>query len=260
MNDIIELSVDCHQKNSPVKKQKILFHFLLKYNEKKYNLMTKNSNNFVGFHDIIDNPSLLDYEEDSEFLEWYSMEGSKRISELSRQLHSFLNYKSAIIRFRFSGSREGDNALKKDPIMKREGELFSLSSRYATLLKMIGVEGRTVTEKILILMERVKAQPNDFEINLLKEIKQLVDEIWKIFHILSESEIHHHPRLLQVAIKIASISCSVESAYFWPFSRFYEELKKNYLQLEEELSGLLRLNGEKHFEARKKKRRVRIIE
>ncbi len=222
--------------------------------------MTKYNNNFVSLHDIFDDPSLLDYEEDSEFLEWYSIEGSERISELSRQLRTFFNYKSVIIRFRYSRTWEGDNTPKKDLIMKWEGELFSLSSRHAMLLKSIGVEDRAVAEKILILMERVKVQSNNFEINLLKEIKQLGGEIWKILHILSELEIHRHPKLLQVAIKIACILCSAESAFFWPFSRFYEELKLNYLQLEEELSGLLQLNGAEQLKAREKKRRVRILE
>ncbi len=222
--------------------------------------MIEFNNNFVDLHDIFDGPSHLEHEEDSEFLEWYSMEGSERISELSRQLRTFLNYKSTIIRLRFSRTRECDNTLKKDSIMKWEGELFSLSSRYATLLKIIGVEGRTLTEKILILMERIKAQPNDFEINILKDIKQLGGEIWKILHSHSELEIHHHLQLFQMTIKIASILCSAESALYWPFSCFYEELKRNYLQLEKELSGLLQLNGEEQVESEKNKRQVRLLE
>jgi len=222
--------------------------------------MTKNSNNFIGLHDFFSNPSLLDYEEDSEFLEWYSIEGSERINELSRQLRSFLNYKSAIIRFRFSESREIDNTLKKDSIMKRESELSSLFSRYVTLLKIIGVEEGIVAEKILILIEKVKAQPNDFEINLLKELKCLGGEIWKILHIFSEFEIHYHPQLLNIAIKIAVILCSAEGAFFSLFSDFYGELKQSYLKLKGELSSLLRLNEEDKFKAKKKKRLVRIIE
>ncbi len=222
--------------------------------------MKENFNNFISLHDIFDKPSLLDYEEDSEFLEWCSMEGFERISELSRQMRTFLNYKSAIIRFRYSETREGDNTFKKDSIMKWEGELFSLASRHASLLKGIGIEERTVREKLYILIERVKAQPNDFEKNLLKGIKQLGGKIWKILHALSELEIHHHPWLFHMAIKIACISCSAESALFWPFSHFYEELKRNYLQLEKELSGLLQLSGEEQFEAKKKMRRVRILE
>lgn len=222
--------------------------------------MSRNKNNYVSLHDIFGNNSILDYEENLEFLEWYSTEGSERISELSRQLRSFLNYKSKIIRFRFSKTQESDDILKKDPIIKWENELFSQSSRHAKLLNTIGVEEITVKEKILILMEKVKIQPNNFEINLLKKIKLLGGEIWKILHILSELEIHCYPRLLQMAIRIASFSCGAESAFFWPFSHFYEELKINYLKLEKELSGLLQLKEDEQFEVKKKRRRVKILE
>ena len=222
--------------------------------------MTKTGNSLVDLHDIFSNNSLLDYEEDSKFVEWYLIEGSMRINELSRQLRSFFNYKSAIIRFRYSNSSEVDNILKKEPIMKLEGEVSSLFHRYANLLKKIGVEDGKITEKMLILIEKVKGQPSGFEISLLKEIKHLGVEIWKILHILSEFELHSHPQLLNVAIKIAGILCSTESAFFSLFSDFFGELKQSYLQLEVELSGLLHLNEGVRFKEKKKKRRMRVVE
>ncbi len=71
--------------------------------------MTKYKNKFGEVTDLFNTPSLLEYEEDSESLEWYSIEGSERIYELSRQLRTFLNYKSVVIRFRFSGSQKEEN-------------------------------------------------------------------------------------------------------------------------------------------------------
>ena len=47
--------------------------------------------NFIGTHDLPSDPFFLDYEEDHEFLEWCVLEGSEKISELSRQLRSYLN-------------------------------------------------------------------------------------------------------------------------------------------------------------------------
>ena len=139
--------------------------------------MTKYKNKFGEVTDLFNTPSLLEYEEDSESLEWYSIEGSERIYELSRQLRTFLNYKSAVIRFRFSGSQKEENNPNKDPIIKYEDALFSLYLRYATLLKRIGVEKGTIAEKIRILIEKVKTQPNDLDINFLKEIKHLGGEL-----------------------------------------------------------------------------------
>ena len=222
--------------------------------------MTKYKNKFGEVTDLFNTPSLLEYEEDSESLEWYSIEGSDRIYELSRQLRTFLNYKSVVIRFRFSGSQKEENNPNKGQIIKYEDALFSLYLRYATLLKRIGVEKGTIAEKIRILIEKVKTQPNDLDINLLKEIKHLGGELWKNLHILSEFKFHYHPRLLHMAIKIACVLSSVEGVYFLYFSDFYSELKWSYLQLEKELSALLCSNEDEQFEIKKKKRQVRILE
>ena len=79
--------------------------------------MVEHWNDLNGFYGSLSDPSLLEEEEDSEFLEWIEMEGSERIDELSRQLNTFFNYKNSIIRLRFSGSREDDNISKKVDIV-----------------------------------------------------------------------------------------------------------------------------------------------
>jgi len=222
--------------------------------------MTKNIKNTDGLYDSFISPSFLEYDMDFEFLEWYSLEGSERISELSRQLRTFLNYKSSIISLRFSRSQKEGNIFKEDLLVKYRGEFFLVYSRYSILLKSIGVDEETIAEKIRILMEKVKIQPNDLEINQLKEIKYLGEELWKNIHILSGFEFHSHSRLLHMAIKIACILCTVEGVFFSLFSDFYGELKWSYLQLEKELSALLCLNENQQFKTKKKKRQVRILE
>lgn len=219
-----------------------------------------NKNNGNVIQNSFNTMSLLELEDDSEFIEWCFLEGSERISELSRQLRTFLNYKNEIIRFRYSKSRESMCKFKLETIMMDEDDIFLLSSRYITLLKMIRAEDKTVTQKILILIERIKAKPNNFEVNLLKEIKQLGSKIWKKLHFLSESEIHNQPHLFKIAIKIAGILSSAEKAFFWPFSYFYEELKFSYLQLEQELLGLLRVAEDGQYKIKRKKSQVLILE
>ncbi|MHA1748631.1 MAG: hypothetical protein ACTSYF_08340, partial [Promethearchaeota archaeon] len=92
-------------------------------------------------------PYSLDYEENPEFLEWLSLEGSEKIDELSRQLRSFLNYKCAVIRLRYSKSK-GIEPPKKSIILKSEDELSILFSRYVKLLKEIGINEGNITEMI----------------------------------------------------------------------------------------------------------------
>ncbi len=221
--------------------------------------MQRDEDNFDSPVDIFEDLSFLNYEEDSEFLEWYSIEGSNKISELSRQLRSYFNYKSAVIRYRFSDN-QFDSIIIKDPIKKKESELLSLSSLYIKLLKKIGLNDKSVKEKILILIERVKTQPYDFEKSLLREIKQLGSKIWKYLHIISDLEIHNRPQLLQLAIKIAHILCEAEDAFYWPFSCFFNELKTNYQQLEKESSEFIQLNEVEKIEVKKNPREERILE
>ena len=208
-------------------------------------------------YDIFNN-SLLGCEEDSEFIELYSIEFLAQINELSRHLRSLLNYKNAVIRFRFLESTEV-NETGKDPILKWEGQLSSNFHQYANLLNMIEAKEGKIANKIQILIEKAKYLPNHFEINLLKKIKLIGSEIWKGLHILSEFEIHCHPHLLNKVINIAGILCSADSAFSSLFSDFFRELRLSYLQLQEELSGLLLVNKEFQIREKNKIRKVRIV-
>jgi len=210
--------------------------------------------NLVNIQDTF----FLEYEEDAGFLDWCALEGSDKINELSRQLRSYLNYKCSIIRFRYSESRRDLNTPKKSPVLKWEAEVSSLFSRLITLLTSIGVKEDTITLKIQSLMKKVSTLPNDIEINLLKDIKHLSSDIWKRLHILSELEIHHHPKLLNVLIQVSGVLCSTQGVYFLPYFKFYQELKRNYKQLEGELSHLLQFNINNQSNEEKDKIKVRI--
>lgn len=225
--------------------------------------MTNHTDDLIDIYDISDNLFLLGNGESSEFLDWYSLEGSERINELSRQLRSFLNFKCEIIRMRFSkSSRSEFNRTKPigapNPIKKWERELTSLFSQYTTLSKKIGIVDGKIAEMIIKLMENVKNKQLEIDKKHLKEIRNLSKKIWRVLHILSELEIHRHPRLLNVIIQIAGLLCSCESVFFSSFSDFYLELKLNYLQLEGEISNLIQMEDKKI--KKKKKRMVKITE
>ncbi len=222
--------------------------------------MVEHWNDLNGFYGSLSDPSLLEEEEDSEFLEWIEMEGSERIDELSRQLNTFFNYKNSIIRLRFSGSREDDNISKKVDIVIRVKKLYDLFSQYESLLEMIGAGEEPLVERIKHLMVKIIANPNTLEANLLKKIKKLGDELWIRLHKLSTLEFHHQPSILYKAVSIAEVLSNVQGAFFYPFTSFYGELKENYARLDEELSGLLPSNDSIRGEAKKMKRKVKILE
>lgn len=214
--------------------------------------MTNLTDDLIDIYDISDNISLLETEVTSEFLDWYSLEGSDRIFELSRQLRSFLNYKCEIIRIRFSKSNRSEPITMQNPIKIRERDLALLFSQYSVLLGKIGIVDGKIAEKIIELIQKVKNKSLEIDKKYFKEIKTLSKKIWNVLHSLSELELHRHPRLLNVIIQIASLLCSSESVYFSPFSDFYRELKLNYLQLEGEISNLIPIADEMRKEIKKK--------
>jgi hypothetical protein len=205
-------------------------------------------------------PSILDYEEDNDFFELYSNEGSETINELSRQLRSFFNYKKAVIQLRYSNPQKIEIQPHRKTILEWEEKLASLFSQYVSNLRLLGLKEEILAEKLLSLLEKVKIQPNCSEINILKENKSLTSEIWKIIHILSEYEIYNHPQLLNVVIQIICLLCNAQEVYSSVITEFYRELKQNYLNLRVELSILFHLDGEDQLDSESKKKRVRLKE
>ncbi|NVM19951.1 MAG: hypothetical protein HWN80_19785 [Candidatus Lokiarchaeota archaeon] len=183
------------------------------------------------FHDL----PYLEYDEQNIFHEWYLIEGEGRISELSRQLRTFFNYKQSIIHVKFSKLRKYAKNSYSESISRHGNDLITHTSRFIGLLKNIGVEDGNIIETLKIHMKKLVLNPKRADIDKLHEIKKEVKKIWEILHVLSELGLYNNQSLLKTAIKISCISCEVNSALFTRFGNFYGELNKNYLQLEREL-------------------------
>jgi len=222
--------------------------------------MTDTNFTFISLEDSIYESPYLDDDIDDGILEWHSIEGVERIKELSRQLRTFLNYKTSMIYLRFSRSQNCDPFHNRNMIIENERELNMLTSHLLANLKEIGVDdGDIIGEKIQNLFDKIKTLPNEIDINRLKDIKSINKKIWELIHILSELEIHHHSRLFNRITNIACISCEIQSILFHPFSEFYYELKSNYLLLVKEISGFLRINYKNKSPSIKNKNRERVL-
>lgn len=197
----------------------------------------------------------LENEEALVELESLSIEGSNQISELSRQLQSFLNYKKALIRARFSSTLDNpQKVIIKSPFLKCEDKISQLFSQYAKLLR--NIDG-SIENKIFYLLIKTRTQPNSSEAHLLKKIQLIVNELWKEIHILSEMEINEYPHLLKLVVGVASLLCITSTKLNSVLLDFYKELKLSYLELEQELNGLY--NVEKKGQNKEKKIEKRAI-
>lgn len=214
----------------------------------------------LSLDDNFNDLTYLDEYIEDEIFEWYSIEGAERIKELSRQVRTFLNYRTSMIYLRFSRSQKCDNVKKREIILQKERALNEATSHLLVKLKDIGVyNGNLINEKIQDLFEKIRHLPNNIEIDRLKSIKLTSKNIWELIHILSELEIHHHPRLFNRIMNISCIICEIQSVMFYHFSDFYYELKSNYLLLDEEMSDLLNINSINEPPSIKNKKKVRVL-
>lgn len=190
------------------------------------------------FYDSFSDLSVLNCDEDGYFYEWYLLCGSGRIKELSRQLRTFFNYKEHIIRIRFSKDSQKQHIHPKESIESLKDSFYSYSSSIVELLKKLEYDGESISEKLSILLEKVRNSKNKYEIKIFKEIKELSSKSWRIIHVFSEKEIYHQIDLIRMVIKVAQILSSIEIVFSSELSKFFIELKKIYDDLGEEFSKI----------------------
>ena len=211
------------------------------------------------FDDIEDYISIFEQEESEALLDWFSLEGKDYLIELSRQFRTFFNYKYQVIRSKFTKGTRGKEKTNNDEIFQSKKRLFDLSSQLINCLNEIRVENGDIIEKIQKLMQKVRTISNNSDLLLLKKIKNLSNEIWENLHRVSELDIYHHPKLLKIALSIANIVGSVKGAYNLILLDFFIELRRNYLQLEEEIeiSNPNSIESEKYNEKSEMRIKVR---
>lgn len=215
--------------------------------------MEYNNDKFTIIDDDFYDEPYLEYEEENIFHEWYLIEGEERISELSRQLRTFFNYKQSIIRLKFSKPRNSIKNSHNKLIARYENDLINHTSRFLALLRNLGVSDGCIVETLKNYMKKLSLNPESAEIEKLQKIIKYSKKIWEILHILSELGLYNNQSLLKSTIKISCISCEVKTALFPPFSNFYSELNKNYLQLEKELIKPHQFNKKDQLPVKKRK-------
>jgi hypothetical protein len=171
-------------------------------------------------------------EYDNLFNDLYDIGGVRKIKELSRQLRTFFNYKTEVIRYRFrsnSISLENETTTK---FLTQKQNVESLSHEFITLLKKVKKHGQTLEEGIRSLYyENNKSQIN--------KLSALTEKLSILIHIFSEESIYDHPRFLKFIVVLVKNICLVKKCLHAQFSEFYGELEINYNNLEGELESLL---------------------
>jgi hypothetical protein len=212
----------------------------------------------IDFDEELYESPYLDYDDEDLLHEWYSIEGAERLNELSRQLRTFLNFKTSLIHLRFSKSVMSANYSDIERLNKRKNEIINSMLQLISLLKKTGTEDKNISEKIQEILDKSRLNPQNSDLNIIKEIKTLNHNIWNLVHILSELEIHKSPKFFETILNISSVLCQVSAPLFIPFKRFYNELRTDYHLLDDELMNILNIQNNHQLSPNKKKIGVKI--
>ena len=195
---------------------------------------------------------MTDYIEDSDFRseyddifnDLYEIEGARKIKELSRQLRTFFNYKTEVIRYRF---RSTPNLAENDTNTKyysRKQEIESLTREFIILLKKLKKNGQTLEQGIQSLFFDNNKTP-------LNKLSEITEKLFTLLHYFSEESLHNHPKFLKFNVMLAQSICLVKKCVFAQFSEFFEELEINYNNLEVELEDLIEVTPIKKKQSKK---------
>ena len=186
---------------------------------------------------MLNNPEdpYLELESEELFLEWYKIEGVRNITELSRQVRTLLNYKTETIKYRFQSNNKTSINQTNTKFLNLKQKFESLALKFINFLRSIKETARTLEEGIQSLFFHP-------EKSRLKMLEEITDQIFVQIHYFSEENLHDHPVFLRLLVKLTQEACLVKKCIITQSSKFFEELGKNYFNLEKELNILIPYN------------------
>ena len=193
-------------------------------------------------------------ENDSEDLPYnlYEIYGVNKIKELSGQLRVFLSLKAATIQYRFSSKDNlylNDND-KRYKVSKRNFK--TLGSKFLKLLINVRKSSKSYEVELEQLIKNLLLTGDKVSKGLIAELKKTTEELFTSTNKLSEQDIHLHPKLLRFILKLTQEMCLVNQVLNNWASKFYQELRLNYVQLHNELSLLIPEENSEKIATKKK--------
>ena len=174
----------------------------------------------------------IESEYDDVFNDWYEIEGVRKIKELSRQLRTFFNYKTEVIRYRFRSSPIIVENYTDTKFFSQKQKIESITYEYITMLKKLKKSTQTLEQGIRSLFfGNNKIQ--------LKNLLEITEKLFMLLHYFSEENLHDHPKFLKFNVILAKNICLAKKCLYVQYSEFFEELEINYNNLEGELEDLI---------------------
>ncbi len=202
--------------------------------------------------------NLLDfYDEEPKYYDEILELTENRITEISRQLQTYLNNRKATIRAICSDFEDTPSLSCINSIHKWDVELNLRILEYTSYLKKNIGPNEDIKLKFLYLVEMAKSSPKSLEAKLFKNFLRNKIRLWQILHIISGLEIHGRPQLLKLVIKTLNRLCHDEKELNEIIPDFFKQIKLNYQQLDREYEKLCIAKDKDHIKLKKRKVMVR---
>jgi hypothetical protein len=189
--------------------------------------------------------------------------GAGVITELSRQLRTFFNIKSMVVRVRLLKSPSPILPSEKTDASIEEKRFITQCLNYMKLLNQIPPRHEQLKERLQILMIHALIPKNKEQRELLKKVHEYTESLFRELHLYSEK---HHPqnwKVLEQVCKVATLLCEVKVSLNAQLSDYFCELSEHHARLSNEMTEILALgkipNNPPNIKSRKEERRkVRI--
>jgi len=202
--------------------------------------------------------NLLDfYDEEPKYYDEILELTENRITEISRQLQTYLNNRKATIRAICSDFEDTPSLSCINSIHKWDVELNLRILEYTNYLKKNIGPNEDIKLKFLYLVEMAKSSPKSLEAKLFKNFLRNKIRLWQILHIISGLEIHGRPQLLKLVIKTLNRLCHDEKELNEIIPDFFKQIKLNYQQLDREYERLCIAKDKDPIKLKKRKVMVR---
>ena len=182
-------------------------------------------------NDIYNDPYLDDETDDLNW-EYQKIDEFNAVTDLSRQLRSFLKFKEQVIKYRFRSSFTPPVNLNVPQFIKDKNKLHETATKFIHLFKEI----KNYTESVEQGIQYHMMNPNS---SLLRQLIEVMKNLFILIHKFSEQELHDHPRLLKLLVSLVREACIVKKYLDLDNKEFLLELKLGYEGLEEEMEEML---------------------
>ncbi|TFG11631.1 MAG: hypothetical protein EU531_11375 [Promethearchaeota archaeon] len=183
--------------------------------------------------------SYIEYDSENLPYSLYEIHGLNKIRELSRQLRTFINYKTATIQYRFRPKTINYLTAVNKNCSETKKKLKQIATEFIHLLTKIKGKGISYESELIRMLERVRLAEDMISHNLLTTLRETTQNLFISIYELSEGEIHLNPKFLKFTVNLTQEACIVSKILNNWASGFYEELRVNYLQLYDELAILI---------------------